>query len=57
MHISGCRADTYLQPAFKFSDSACDALLAEARDMEEVLDGHKVRGLYLSTINYRQRKQ
>ena len=32
----------YLQPAFKFSDAECNALLAEAQEMEEVLAGHKV---------------
>ena len=34
--------DAYLQPAFKFDDAACNALLAEARDMEEVLAGRRV---------------
>lgn len=34
--------DAYLQPGLKFSDEACEALLAEARDMEEVLAGRKV---------------
>ena len=37
--------DAYLQPAFKFNDAACDALLAEAREMEEVLAGRKVESL------------
>ena len=34
--------DSYLQPALAFSDAKCDALLAEAREMEEVLAGRRV---------------
>lgn len=34
--------DAYLQPALNFDDGQCEALLAEARDMEEVLAGNKV---------------